>query len=99
MYAEVLNEQQKPGDAVTWINKVRGRAGLPDVNPNSKALIFEQIVHERVMEFTLEGSRFYDLRRWGLLAQKMQAAGRKFTADKAFYPTPLKETTNNPLTP
>lgn len=99
MYAEVLNEQQKSGDAVTWINKVRGRAGLPDVSLSGKAPVFEQIIHERVMEFTLEGSRFYDLRRWGLLAQKMQAAGRKFSADKAFYPTPLKETTNNPSTP
>ncbi|SHF80054.1 RagB/SusD family nutrient uptake outer membrane protein [Pedobacter caeni] len=96
MYAEVLNEQQKPGDALTWINKVRGRAGLPDVNLNSKALIFDQIVHERIMEFTLEGSRFYDLRRWGMLSQKMQAAGRKFSPEQAFYPTPFKESTNNP---
>jgi len=50
------------------------------------------------MEFTLESSRFYDLRRWGLLAKNMQEAGRTFSADKAYYPLPLKETLNNPQT-
>lgn len=95
MYAEALNEQGNP-DASKYINQVRKRAGLPDAPAGDKQTVFNQIVHERVMEFTLEGSRFYDLRRWGLLAQNMQAAGRKFTADKAFYPTPLKESSNNP---
>lgn len=95
MYAEVLNEQGNP-DASTYINQVRKRAGLPDAPSGDKQAVFNQIVHERVMEFTLEGSRFYDLRRWGLLSQNMQAAGRKFTDDKAFYPTPFKESNNNP---
>lgn len=97
MYAEVLNEQGS-SDAVKYITEVRKRANLPDAAGGSKQAVFDQIMHERVMEFTLEGSRFYDLRRWGLLAQYMQAAGRKFTADKAFYPTPLKEVINNPQT-
>ena len=70
---------------------------MPALSLNTKQAIFDQIIHERVMEFTLEGSRFYDLRRWGLLQQNMQAAGRTFAADKAFYPIPLKETINNPL--
>lgn len=95
MYAEVLNEQGSP-DAITYVNIVRKRANLPNAAAGSKEAVFNVIMHERVMEFTLEGSRFYDLRRWGLLAQNMQAAGRKFTADKAFYPTPLKEQNNNP---
>lgn len=95
MYAEVLNEQNNP-DAIKSVNEVRKRANLPDAPTGNKQAVFNIIMHERVMEFTLEGSRFYDLRRWGLLDQNMQAAGRKFTADKAFYPTPLKETNNNP---
>lgn len=95
MYAEVLNETGG-GDPMTYINEVRMRADLPNAAGGDKVAIFNQIVHERVMEFTLEGSRFYDLRRWGTLGQEMQAAGRKFTADKAFYPTPLKEVNNNP---
>lgn len=95
MYAEVLNEQGS-SDAVKYITEVRKRANLPDAIAGNRQIVFDQIVHERVMEFTMEGSRFYDLRRWGLLTQAMQAAGRKFTADKAFYPTPLKEVINNP---
>lgn len=95
MYAEVLNEQGNP-DAIKYINQVRNRAKLPDASAGSKQAVFDLIVHERVMEFTLEGSRFYDLRRWNLLGTNMQAAGRKFSADKAFYPTPLKEVNNNP---
>ncbi|KIO77101.1 hypothetical protein TH53_11245 [Pedobacter lusitanus] len=95
MYAEVLNEQGNAG-ATAYLTQVRKRAGLPDAVAGDKQTVFNQIVHERVMEFTLEGSRFYDLRRWGLLTQQMQAAGRKFNPAQAFYPTPLKEVINNP---
>lgn len=94
MYAEVLNEQGS-SNAMTHVNEVRNRADLPDGVGGNKQAVFDQIVHERVMEFTLEGSRFYDLRRWGMLGQAMQTAGRRFTLDKAFYPTPLKEVNNN----
>lgn len=98
MYAEVLNNQDKYADAMAQINYVRSkRGGLPQLDLKNKQSIFNEIMHERVMEFTLEGSRFYDLRRWGLLQQNMQEAGRSFTPDKAFYPLPLKETINNPL--
>lgn len=96
MYAEILNSQDKPGDAADIINDLRNERGMPSLNIAAKQDVFNAIVHERVMEFTLEGNRFYDLRRWGLLEQNMQAAGRSFTPDKAFYPLPLKETINNP---
>ncbi len=97
LYAEVLNNQNNSGDAATLINDLRHERGnMPALDLGSKEDVFNEIVHERVMEFTLESSRFYDLRRWGLLAQNMQAAGRNFSADKAFYPLPLKETINNP---
>ena len=96
MYAEVLNNQGKYGEANTQIKTLRDGRGMPVLNLTTKNEIFDQIMHERVMEFTLEGSRFYDLRRWGLLAQKMQEAGRSFSADKAFYPIPLVEVQSNP---
>lgn len=99
LYAEALNESGKPADAVPVINGLRKERGnMPALNISSKQDVFNALVHERVMEFTLEGSRFYDLRRWGLLAKNMQEAGRTFSADKAYYPLPLKETLNNPLT-
>lgn len=38
------------------------------------------------MELTLESTRFFDLRRWGMLDQAMQAAGRtNFNAVKHSY--------------
>jgi hypothetical protein len=96
MQAEVLNELGKPG-AMDLVNEVRARAKMPALTITGKAAVFNQVVHERVMEFTLEGNRYYDLRRWGLLDAKMKEAGRTFSADKAFYPLPLKETVNNPM--
>lgn len=97
MYAEVLNQQTKYSEAKDQINLLRSKRSMPDVTLTNKTEVFNQIMHERVMEFTLECSRFYDLRRWGLLEQNMQAAGRAYSPDKAFYPLPLKEVINNPL--
>lgn len=97
LYAEVLNDQGKANEALTYINQLRSKRGnMPALNISSNDDVFNAIMHERVMEFTLESSRFYDLRRWGLLEQNMQEAGRSYTPDKAFYPLPLKEIINNP---
>lgn len=96
MQAEALNELGKPG-AMALINSVRDRAKMPALNLTDKTAIFNQIVHERVMELTLESCRYYDLRRWGLLEKEMKEANRTFSLDKAFYPLPLKETVNNPM--
>lgn len=97
LYAEAQNALGHPDIAMTEINDVRARAAMPALQLTGTTNVFNQLVHERVMEFTLESSRFYDLRRWGLLQQNMQAAGRPFSADKSYYPLPLKETLNNPL--
>ena len=50
-------------------DKVRERAGLA-----SKPLTFEAIVDERAFEFCGENIRKYDLMRWGLLKEKLEAA-------------------------
>lgn len=51
----------KPG-AIQYINKVRTRAGVKPLT----AITFENIVHERCVEFAFEGHRFWDLKRWRL---------------------------------
>jgi hypothetical protein len=52
-------------EAVAEINRVRARAGLPAVNPGSKAEFDQILHHERRIEFVGEGQYWFDLVRWG----------------------------------
>ena len=68
--AECENEVNGPTQqAIDWINQVRERAGLEDLQLadfNSKDKLFEQIANvERPKEFGCEFGRCFDLIRWG----------------------------------
>lgn len=66
-YAEAKNEASAvPDESVyTAINKVRSRAGQPDLPTGlSKDEMRKRIKNERRIELLLEEHRFYDLRRW-----------------------------------
>ena len=68
--AECENEVNGPTQqAIDWINQVRNRAGLANLNLadfNSKDKLFEQIANvERPKEFGCEFGRGFDLLRWG----------------------------------
>lgn len=94
MYAEALNETGNTTKAIDLINEIRNVHGLmPNITVSTKEAVKTQIIHERTMELMLESSRFFDLRRWGMLDQAMQAAGRTgFSAPKHSYlPVPLSE--------
>lgn len=98
MYAEALNETGATAQAIPIINNVREVHGLmPPITATSEADVKTQIIHERTMELTLESVRFFDLRRWGLLDQAMQAAGRNNfnAASHAYLPIPLSEIQSN----
>ena len=75
--AECENEINGPGNgkAIAWINKVRTRAKLPELKPetfgNDKEKLFEQIANvERPKEFGCEFGRGFDLLRWGWFYSK-----------------------------
>ena len=76
MFAEAAigsKEGNAPSDlygisAQACFDKVRKRAGL-----GSKAVTFANIVDERAFEFCGENIRKYDLMRWGLLKEKLEA--------------------------
>lgn len=77
MLAECYNQTSDQTNAVKLINQVRARVGLPGLNSGPEWLIattkdqvFERIKQERAVEFAAEGTRFFDLRRWGLLVSK-----------------------------
>ena len=77
--AECENEVNGPTQqAIDWINQVRNRAGLANLNLSdfsSKDKLFEQIANvERPKEFGCEFGRGFDLLRWGFFysAERLQ---------------------------
>jgi starch-binding outer membrane protein, SusD/RagB family len=77
LYAEALNEIKAPyTEVLPWIDKVRERAGLEGVetawtNHSTDPEKFKdqtglrEIIHqERLIELSLEGQRYWDIRRW-----------------------------------
>lgn len=102
LYAEALNELNGPNQEVyDYINKIRTRAGLPDVedswtdyskNPNkykTKEGLREIIHQERGIEMIFEGQRFWDLRRWKEAPQELNKPITGWDVDqetaKAYY--------------
>jgi hypothetical protein len=63
MYAEAVLKGGKQGSMspAEAFNLVRSRANMP----TKGAISMDDIKSERVLEFALEGTRFYDLLRWG----------------------------------
>lgn len=98
MQAEILNELGKPTEAMALINKVRAIHGkMPSLDLNEQEEVFQQIIHERTMELTLESTRFYDLRRWNLLEKELHEKGRTgFNSEEhSYFPVPLSEKQTN----
>ncbi len=74
MYAEVLNELgEDRTTAVEYINKVRRRVNMADLNSANFTTYDElltQIKHERLVELCGECTRWFDLDRWGDLHEQ-----------------------------
>ena len=63
--AEASFELGATGDAATYMNLVRARAGL--TTPlTSGDITFDRIVHERRVELSFEGHILFDMKRWRL---------------------------------
>ena len=82
MYAEACAETGKEAEAIDALNQVRGRAMMADypgykfcingeevANPTLK----QAIRHERRVELAMEGHRWFDLCRWGVAKETMDA--------------------------
>lgn len=108
MYAECLNETGGTDSAYDYIQMVRNRVNLPDlraVKPNmSQQQMRDQIAHERLLEFALEGHRFDDIRRWGWLNDNSKVNWLKardyefenYQTGREYFPIPQHEMDNNP---
>lgn len=102
MLAEAELESGNLDKSVSYINQIRERANLHPYSGNmTKEAIKEDLIHQRAIEFFVEGERFYDLRRWGLLEKQLEAndPGRAVNFGPRFYyfPIPAKELQTNEL--
>lgn len=79
MAAEANYRDNNEIKARGYLNEVRNRSNLADVNSSGDAL-FNDIVRERQLELAFEGVRYTDLVRWGLATQEL--ASRGYIANK-----------------
>lgn len=110
MYAECLNETGGTDLAYDYIQIVRNRANLPNLKTAKPGMtqqqMRDQIAHERLLEFALEGHRFDDIRRWGWLTDSAKVTWLKardyeyetYQAGREYFPIPQLEMDNNPGT-
>jgi len=110
LLAEVQNEQGNSATALTSLNLVRTRAGLPASTETDQALLRDIILHERRVELAFENHRWDDLIRSGKAIAIMNAHGAKLkqmysyltpdsyniTPDRLLYPIPQSERELNP---
>lgn len=111
MAAEALSEANggPTPEAFEYINMVRRRAYGFDINtPNvvsdlsglTKEEFRKAIIDERSWEFAGEGLRWYDLKRWKILVEKVRAttqdAAPSIEEKHYFHPIPLNEIEINP---
>lgn len=102
MLAEVELELGNLSESVDYIDQIRLRANLNSYDREmNKEQIKGELIHQRAIEFFIEGERFYDLRRWGLLedALKRQDLTRyaNFSSRFYYFPIPAKELQTNGL--
>jgi hypothetical protein len=70
---EVYTFSRNTAEMAAAFNKVRHRSGLPGLTPDelsSPESFFEALKKERMIEFLHEGLRYYDVRRWGIVADE-----------------------------
>ena len=104
MNAEALNEQGNTLPALPFINRVRTRAGLPNLpateTQDSLRLAIE---NERRLELNLEGHRWFDLVRTGRAITVMNAYFTKYLSTvridqhNLLFPIPISEINTNPI--
>jgi hypothetical protein len=69
-YAEAINEAEGPSKAYEYVNRIRERAGLPNLPTGlSKDQMREAVRHERQIELAFETHRYFDVRRWKIAEQ------------------------------
>ncbi|MDO5970347.1 RagB/SusD family nutrient uptake outer membrane protein [Flavivirga aquimarina] len=86
-------------NAIVAYNKVRARAGLDTLDPTTESLSRDALLAERRMEFVFENQRFYDLIRFGVAINVLQAhsdeVGLFFSPSDIYIDIPQREVDNS----
>lgn len=105
LLSEVLNDQNRSQEALTFLNEVRNRAGLPLIVNQNKETLRGIIAHERRIELAFENKRWLDLVRTGKAIEVMTKNGEyikslypnisaksyNITPDRLLFPIPHRE--------
>ncbi|WP_051664175.1 RagB/SusD family nutrient uptake outer membrane protein [Dyadobacter crusticola] len=107
MYAEALNETAGPNQEVyNALNAIRSRPSthMPAIQPGlSKDQMREAIRFERKIEMAFEGTRYFDLKRWGIIQDVVPKVKNVLGRNKVFlqqhylWPIPEAALNNNDL--
>jgi hypothetical protein len=87
MLAEAVGEG---AEGYGYINQVRARAGLADIDGNTPGTYAEKLLHERRVELAFENHRWADLLRFGV-AESVMAAQGKPVNNKLLFAIPQRE--------
>ena len=69
-YAEASLATGDEGEAISWLNKIRYRVGMPAITDTGAALL-ERYINERRVELAYEEHRYHDARRWMIAAETL----------------------------
>jgi starch-binding outer membrane protein, SusD/RagB family len=93
--AEAQNETGDLAGAITTLNLIRNRVGLPDVTAATKDVMKQKILAERRLELAFEAQRWDDLVRSGEATNVMTSLNEyKYTCDNGTPSAPIKITYN-----
>lgn len=91
-YVEACLELDEEPEARLYLNQVRQRAGMPEVLSSVSGQALEDLYrYERRYELAFEGHRYFDIRRWLIAEQVMNAPANgidivaKLNADKTSH--------------
>ncbi|PCJ98732.1 MAG: RagB/SusD family nutrient uptake outer membrane protein [Flavobacteriaceae bacterium] len=81
-YVEACIETGDEGEARTWLNKVRFRAGMPAITDSGSALV-DRYRNERRVELVYEEHRYHDARRWMIAPETLGRGIKVINVDAA----------------
>ncbi|MGN0225384.1 MAG: RagB/SusD family nutrient uptake outer membrane protein [Prevotella sp.] len=103
IYAEAQNELGNQDEAMKYLNKIRKRSNATLMTvPGNQVQMRSVILEERAKELACEGDRRWDIIRWGIYLDCMNAVGhddannvKSRTERNLLYPIPVDEVNTN----